>query len=51
MFPKIDFKELFKKDDIFYKKFSDDLFARKVYGREKGSMKNGKREVTMDKAL
>ena len=42
--PEIDFKELVKKDDLFYKKFTDVPFTGKTTGEEQGSLKNGKEE-------
>ena len=40
----LEYKNLLEPDGLFYKKFSDISFARKIDGKEQGSMKNGKRE-------
>ena len=42
--PEIDFKELIKKDGLFYKKFTDVPFTGKITGNSQGSFKNGKRD-------
>ena len=42
--PEIDLKELIKKDDLFYKKFTDVPFSGTVVGKDQGSLRGGKRE-------
>ena len=42
--PEIDFKDLVRRDGVYYKKFSNEPFTGKVNGKEQGSLKNGNRE-------
>ena len=39
--PEINFKDLVKRDGVYYKKFSDEPYTGKVTGLEQGSLKNG----------
>ena len=40
----LEFKELVKRDGVYYKKFSEVPFTGKVDGKEQGSFKNGLKE-------
>ena len=42
--PEIDFKDLVRRDGVYYKKFSNEPFTGKITGQQKGSLKNGNRE-------
>ena len=42
--PEIDYKDLVKRENLYFKKFTKVPFTGKVYGQEKGSMKNGKKD-------
>ena len=37
----IEYKELIKRDGLYYKKFTDVLFTREITSQQKGSLKNG----------
>ena len=40
----LEYKDLVKRDGVYYKKFSDVPFTGKVTGQEQGSIKNGKKD-------
>ena len=42
----IDFDKLIERNGILYKKFTDTPFSGKVFGKEKGKLKKGLREVS-----